>query len=97
VSASVIKLLLAHAPYTHIDRHTNLAVPLDSLNFDTQYLKYFVVDGVTVLYVTENSIAPTYPPMVVTKFKVENTIQIATAGVTNQVVVDGALIVGPDA
>jgi hypothetical protein len=97
VSASAIKLLLAHAPYTHIDRHTNIAVPLDSLNFDTQYLKYFVVDGVTVLYVTENSIAPSYPPMVVTKFNVEKTIQIAVAGVTNQVVVDGAVIVGPDA
>jgi hypothetical protein len=97
VVSSVIKLLLAHAPYTQVDRHTNLSVPLDVLDFSTQYLKYFKNDGVLVLYVTQNSIAPSYPPMVVTKFNVEKTIQIAVAGVTNQVVVDGAVIVGPDA
>jgi hypothetical protein len=97
VSSSAIKLLLAHAPYSQVDRHTNLSVPLDTLNFDTQYLKYFVENKVTVLYVTQNSLSPSYPPMVVTKFKVEKTIQVAVPGVTDQVVVDGSVIVGPDA
>jgi hypothetical protein len=97
VSSSVIKLLLAHAPYSQVDRHANISVPLSALNFDTQYLKYFIDNKTTVLYVTQNSIAPTYPPMVVTKFTVEKTIQVAVAGVTDQVVVDGVVIVGPDA
>lgn len=97
VSPSVVKLLLAHAPYKQVDRHTNLFVPLTSLNFDTQYLKYFTDAGKKVLNVTQNCVVPAYPQMVVTKFKVENTIQVPTPGVTDQVTVDGNVVVGPDA
>ena len=97
IASSAMHLLLAHAPYSQIDRHANITIPLDSLNFDTEYLKYYLVDGTEVLYATEKSISTVYPPMRVQKFAVENTIQVAVPGVTNQIVVDGNVIVGPDA
>lgn len=97
ILSSSMHLLLARAPYTQIDRYTNLTIPLDSLNFDTEYLKYYVQDGITVLNGTEKSISTVYPPMRVQKFVTENTIQKPVLGVSNQIVVDGNVIVGPDA
>lgn len=96
VSTSDIHLLLARKPYSILDRYPNLSITLDTLSFERDYLKYFVVDGATVLYVTSTSVSPIYPLFQVQKFIPEKTIQIALAGVSNQVIVDGSVIVGPD-
>lgn len=90
-------LLLARSPYTNLDRYTNLTVPLGSMNFDAEYLKYHLVDGVTTLQITAASVSAKYPPLEVQKFTTELTIKTATTGVTNQVVLDESVIVGPDA
>lgn len=97
IQSSAIQLLLSHAPYTQIDRYENISIPLDSLNFETEYFKYYLVDGSPVLYATKNSISSVYPPMRVQKFSIENTIKVQVPGVSNQIVVDGNVIVGPDA
>jgi hypothetical protein len=97
ILSSAMHFLLAHAPYSQIDRHANITIPLDSLNFDTEYLKYYLVDGTEVLYATEKSISTVYPPLRIQKFVVEKTIQVPVPGFTNQIVVDGNVIVGPDA
>jgi hypothetical protein len=88
--------LLARKPYSILDRYPNLSITLDTLSFERDYLKYFVVDGAIVLYVTSTSVSPIYPLFQVQKFTPEKTIQIALAGVSNQVIVDGSVIVGPD-
>jgi hypothetical protein len=90
-------LLLARSPFTQLDRYLNLTAPLANLSSDANYFKYFVVDGKPVLRITETAVAPVFPVMRAVKFSTEKTIQVATAGDDNQIVVDGAVIVGPDA
>lgn len=97
IPAADIEILLAREPYSILDRYTNLVVPLTTLGFERDYLKYYVVNGVSVLYVTETAVAPVFPLLRVQKFSTEKTIQTALAGVTDQIVVDGSVIVGPDA
>ena len=89
-------ILLARKPYSTLDRYTNLAVPLDTLSFDRDYLKYSVLDGESVLRVTSTSVEPIFPILQIQKFKVEKTIQTSVPGVSNQVIIDGSVIVGPD-
>ena len=93
---SQVFILLAREPYSQLDRYLSLVVPLSSLGFDRDYLKYFVVDGKSVVYIPQTAATSVYPPLSVTKFTVEKTIQKALSGVTNQVVLDSAVIVGPD-
>ena len=90
-------ILLARSPYTQLDRYLNLTVPMSNLALDANYLKYFVFDGVPVLHVTQPAVATVFPIMRAVKFSVEKTIQVATAGDDDQIVVDGSVIVGPDA
>lgn len=97
VPASNILLMLARKPYSTLDRYTNLVVPLTTLTFERDYLKFFDVHGKPVLYVTETAKENVYPSLHVIKFNTEKTIQKTLAGVTDQIVVDGSVIVGPDA
>ncbi len=97
VPATDMMLLLARKPYSTLDRYTNLVVPLTTLTFERDYLKFFAVNGKPVLYVTETAKENVYPPLRVVKFSAEKTIQSTLAGVSDQIVVDGSVIVGPDA
>lgn len=97
VSTDNMMLLLARKPYSTLDRYTNLVVPLTTLTFERDYLKYFAVNGQPALFVTDTAKTSVYPPLQVKKFTIEKTIQTALAGVNDQVVVDGSVIVGPDA
>lgn len=97
VAAENMMLLLARKPYSVLDRYTNLVVPLTTLTFERDYLKYFTVNAKPVLYVTETAKQTVYPLLHVVKFNAEKTTKTALAGVTDQIVVDGSVIVGPDA
>ena len=97
VPATNMMLMLARKPYSTLDRYTNLVVPLTTLTFERDFLKYFAVNGKSVLYVTETAKETIYPPLRVVKFNTEKTIQTALDGVIDQIVVDGSVIVGPDA
>lgn len=97
VPAAKMMFLLARQPYSTLDRYTNLVVPLTTLTFERDYFKYFAVNGKPVLYVSETTKEAVYPPLRVIKFNTEKTIQTTLAGVTDQIVVDGSVIVGPDA
>jgi hypothetical protein len=97
VPAVNMMLLLARKPYSILDRYTNLVVPLTTLTFERDFLKYFAVNGKAVLYVTETAKQTVYPPLHIIKFNIEKTIQTTLAGVIDQIIVDGSVIVGPDA
>ena len=97
VPATNMMLMLARKPYSTLDRYTNLVVPLTTLTFERDFLKYFAVNGKSVLYVTETAKETIYPPLRVVKFNTEKTIQTALDGVIDQIVVDGSVIIGPDA
>ena len=90
-------LLLARRPYTQLDRYTTIVIPLQEMNIEVEYLKYYAVDGLPTLQATEESILQIFPPFRMTKFSVERPITAATAGVEEQLVIDGKVIIGPDA
>jgi len=92
-----MNFVLARKPYSILDRYTSLLVPLSTLTFERDYLKYFVVDGIKVLYVTDTAVSALYPLMQVQKFNIERTIKTALAGIDSQILVDDSVIVGPDA
>lgn len=96
VPLSTILVLLARQPYSQVDRYTSIAVPLDTFTFERDYFKYVAVDGVPTLQITETSLLTFYPPLRLTRYNTELTIQTALPGVEDQLVVDGDLIVGPD-
>jgi hypothetical protein len=100
VQASNMMFLLARKPFSNLDRYTDVVVPVSTLTFERDYLKYFNVNGAPALYITETALQTVYPVLrlpVGSRFSTEKTIQTALAGVTDQVVVDGSVIVGPDA
>lgn len=96
VQLSSIMLLLARKPYSQLDRYTSLAVPLSSLSFESNYLKYALVDSDDKMMVTSTALETFYPPLKVIRFVQEKTIQQQLAGSQDQLVVDGSVIVGPD-
>ena len=95
VPISSIQLLLALEPFSIVDRYTDVSIPLLGMNFDSDYFKYFLVNGKPVLYVTEGSVSNVYPLFQLQKFNVEKTIKTAIAGVTGQITVADSVIVGP--
>lgn len=97
VPASNVELLIARAPYSTLDRYMNLTVPLTTLTFERDYFKYSVVNGAATLEITSTSPASVFPILRAVKFSVEDTIQTALDGVEDQIVLDGSVIVGPDA
>lgn len=96
IQISDVQILLAREPYSILDRYSNLTIPLSNFGFDSEYLKYFVLDKKIVLHVTETAVSTLYPLMKISKFSPEKTIQTALVGVTNQIILDGTVIVGPD-
>lgn len=90
-------LLLARKPYSQLDRYTNIVVPLVDMSAERDYIKYYVIDSVTSARVTDTALKSIFPPLRLGKFSVEKTIKVSTAGVEEQLVVDGKVIMGPDA
>lgn len=90
-------LLLARRPYTQLDRYSTVVIPLQEMDIEIEYLKYFAVDGVPTLQATQESILQIFPPLRFNKFSVERPITTATAGIEEQLVIDGKVITGPDA
>lgn len=90
-------LLLARRPYTQLDRYNSLVIPLESMNIEVEYLKYYAVDGLPTLQATEESLLQIFPPLRFAKFTIEKPITVPTPGVEEQLVVDGKVITGPDA
>lgn len=89
--------MLARKPYTTLDRYPDICTRLDTLSTDRDYLKYHLVNNVATLEITETSIAALYPPARLVVFDPELTIKTPVAGYTEQIVIDGRVIVGPDA
>lgn len=88
--------MLARQPYSTLDRYTDTTVPLSGLSMDRDYLKYHAVGGVPTLEITETSLVTFFPPARLTRFDPELTIKTPIAGVDEQLVIDGQVIVGPD-
>ena len=92
--------LLARAPYSILDRYLNLYIPLDGLSIDRDYLKFSLIDKTATLQATKTAIATCYPPFRIlpdAKFSAEKTLKRQISGVSNQITIDGSIIVGPDA
>ena len=89
-------MFLARKPFTKVDRYPDISVPLDTLGPDRDYFKYHLADGELALQVTDTSLQTFFPPSRVSKFDTEGTIKTIVAGNTEQLVVDGSVIVGPD-
>lgn len=88
-------LMLARAPYSHLDRYADTVVMLRGWS-DTDFIKYYTEDNVGTARVTDTAITSFYPPMKMIKFSVEKTIRTPIAGVDEQFVVDGKVITGPN-
>lgn len=88
--------LLARQPYSAVDRYLDVFINLDTFSVERDYLKYVVVDGAPALMVTTTAASTFFPPSRPSKFNQELTIKTAIAGVSEQVIIDGATIVGPD-
>lgn len=89
-------LFLARQPYTKVDRYPDISVPLSTLGPDRDYLKYHAVDGDLRLEVTGTSLQTFFPPSRLSRFNPEGAITTAAPGQSEQVVVDGTVVVGPD-
>jgi hypothetical protein len=89
-------LLLSRKPYSTLDRYTNLGVYLSKLTSANNFLKYHSKDSIPVLELTSTTPEPIYPLMRVSKFNVEKTVKTSLPGVSNQILIDGSVIVGPD-
>jgi hypothetical protein len=88
-------LMLARSPYTQVDRYPDTVVRLDSITAP-DYLKFYVSKNVNTLAVTQTASVSLYPPARLHKLSTENTLKTIVQGTTEQVVVDGAVVVGPD-
>lgn len=96
VPLSNCMFMLARKPYTQVDRYVNTSIPLNMLNEDRDYVKYHTVDGELMLQAVVTSLQTFFPPLRLSKFDVENTLKTAVNGDDEQLIVDGAVIVGPD-
>jgi hypothetical protein len=90
-----VLLLLAHAPYSSIDRYTTVAAPLANIT-GSSYLKYSVISGGKVLQLVDSAVVNIYPPLRLSKFTVDPTLTTST-GVSDLITIDGSVILGPDA
>lgn len=96
MNLSGVKILLAREPYSHVDRYTSMIVHSEELQ-DAGFLKFYVFGGESRLDVSETAIQQVFPSFRLNKFQIEKTIPSSIAGVQNEVLLDGAVIVGPDA
>lgn len=88
--------LLARSPYTKLDRYSNIFVPLSELDSNKDYLKYHSVEEQLRLEVTQTSLQTFFPAARVVKFNLEPTIKTRIAGIDEQVLAEGKIVVGPD-
>jgi hypothetical protein len=96
VSLSQVHILLARKPYSQVDRYIDIYVVAADLDGQGDYLKYSPVDGVQALQVTERTLTTSYPPGQLIKFSPEPIITEPPGSSSEQVTVDGKVIVGPD-
>lgn len=89
--------LLAREPYSTLDRYLDACVELSGLTNERDFLKYHIIKDAPVLEVTETAVSAFYPPARLSRFDPELTIKTALGGVDEQLVIDGKVIVGPDA
>ena len=94
---SDLLLLLARKPYTQLDRYLNMALQLSDMSVERDFIKYYVEEGMASIKATSTALSNIFPPLRVGKFSVEKTLKKATPGAEEQIVLDGAVIVGPDA
>jgi hypothetical protein len=92
-----VLFLLARRPYTQLDRYTDVLLPVADMSPERDYIKSYVLDGAITVRVTSTSLGTIFPPLRLGKFSVEPTIQVPTPGVEEQLIIDGKVIVGPDA
>ncbi len=91
-------ILLARQPFTQLDRYTDLVVDLvGGMDTERDYLKYYAERGTVRIGVTNTAITPIYPRLQLGLLNVELTVKTAVPGVSEQLVLDGKVIVGPDA
>lgn len=91
--------LLARQPYTQVDRYTNIVVPFRNFSMpDDRYIKYYEDTQLkqTTMRVSVQSIETVYPPLRFDRFETEVPLKTAVHGFTEQVTIDGNVIVGPD-
>ncbi len=88
--------MLAREPYSTLDRYPDMSIRLDGLTTERDFLKYHLVEKLATLQATQAAIAAFYPPARLTKFDPEPTIKTTLSGETEQLVIDGKVIVGPD-
>ena len=70
---------------------------LSELSAERNFIKYFTEDGETTMRVTATAISTFFPLLRFGKFTVEKTLKAASLGAVEQLVVDGKIIIGPDA
>lgn len=97
ILSSEIYVLLAREPYSQLDRYSTLAVKLSDLSFDEQYLKFYLDAGSKRLDLTSSTVKSVYPPIRFELFNAESLISTNLPGVTDQIVLDDSVVVGPDA
>lgn len=91
------QFLLSRKPYSQLDRYLDIFVPLSLITGDRDYLKYEILDGSRIIQVTKTALVNSYPTAVLNKFQTEKPIKTPIAGNDEQIVIDGKIIVGPDA
>lgn len=96
VSLSNCFFAMSRKPHLKVDRYPDISVYLSDLDPQRDYLKYAAVDGQLALSVTSTSLTTNFPPSSVVRFNPEGTIKVQVAGETEQIVVDGSVVVGPD-
>jgi len=88
--------VFARKPYSHVDRYNDVGATLSSLNSTSEYLKYHNKGDSLVLEISESSLSTHFPSSTVHRFNPELTIKTEILGDSEQLVVDGKVIVGPD-
>ncbi len=91
-----VLMLFSRAPYTKVDRYLSTVCQLSDLDETRDYLKLTPSDDGQLMLITKSSLKTIFPPLVPTTFNQEKTIQTVSAGQSEQLVVDGSVIVGPD-
>lgn len=99
VPISSLMFVVSRAPYSVLDRYTNIVVPFSSLEFERDYLKYSVSEGIPTMQCTTTAAEEVYPPLRVQLHSglERKTIQTPVAGVQDQIVLENRVIIGPDA
>lgn len=91
--------LIARQPYTQVDRYSSMTVPLTNFSLDEKkFIKYYEDTQLkrTTIRVSVESLETVYPLLRFKTWQVERPIKTPVPGMTEQVTIDGNIIVGPD-